>query len=48
MVHHPVSQSVSLDNSGKPLSSLTPTNLRLHLGGYLSPPTRVPPIAGLQ
>ena len=46
------SQSVSLDSSGKSLSSenihrLTP-NFQLQLGGYLSPPSRVPPIAGLQ
>ena len=46
------SQSLSLDNSGKPLSSvnacsLSP-NLQLHLGGYLSLPKTVLPVAGLQ
>ena len=40
------SQSVSLDNSGKPLSSVNIQrlfpNFPLQLGGYLSPPTRLP------
>ena len=38
------SQSISLDDSGKPVSSVnfhrSSSNLQLHLGGYLSPPTR--------
>ena len=38
------SQSVSLEDTGKPLSSVNISRLSLNI----SPPTRVPPIAGLQ
>ena len=46
------SQSVSLDNLGRPLSSVNVhrlfPNFQLQLGGYFSPPTRVPSIARWQ
>ena len=46
------SQRVRFDNSVKPLSSVnvcrSSPNLQIHISGYFLPPTRMPPIAGLQ
>ena len=45
------SQSISLDDSGNPLSIVNVLRASpnfYNLSGYLSPPRRLPPIAGLQ